>query len=147
MSDHHWTGVKPDPEQFIGFVYIIEDRTTGKAYVGRKNYWLARSKKGCKSRVNDKGSPKWKPECWKESDWHNYKGSSKALLKHLTEHPDHEYTFEILAQVKSKGRLSYEECKAQWDRDVLCARLDDGSYKYLNGNIQAIRFRPKEEAN
>lgn len=145
MSDHHWAGETPDPERYLGFVYLITDELTGKAYVGRKNYWIARSKKGCKSRVTDKGSDKWKPECWKASDWEYYKGSSKALRDHMRDHADHEYSFVILKQVQSKGRLSYEECKEQWKRDVLCARLPDETYRYLNGNIQAIRFRPKKE--
>lgn len=146
INQGHWTGATVDPGKHIGFVYIIRDRTTGQAYVGRKQVWMSKSGvKGCKSRTPDRGSPKWKQCCWRESDWRVYSGSSKSLLAHFKLHPEHEYEYEVLRTCATKGRLSYEEAKEQWKHDVLDARLSDGSYKFFNGNIQAIKFRPKSE--
>jgi len=35
----HWTGKKPDPENYFGFVYEITNNLTGRKYIGRKFYW------------------------------------------------------------------------------------------------------------
>jgi len=144
VVDHHWTGITPDPLNNWGFIYIIRDVTTGQGYVGRKQYFFAKQgAKGCKSRVVDRSSPKWKCSCWIPSNWKTYKGSSKILDKHMATHPDHEYTFEIIHQCHSRGELSYWEVRYQWELLVLTARLPDGTRQYFNGNIGGIKFIPK----
>lgn len=145
MNDQgHWTGVPVNPDTHFGFVYCITDNTTGHAYIGRKQIWRAKQGvQGCKSRVMDRGSDKWKTECWAEADWKYYSGSSKRWTQHLKDNPDNEYTFEVLHAVDAKGLLTYFEAREQWDRRVLETKLPNGERKYFNGQIGAIKFIPK----
>lgn len=144
INQGHWTGLTADPDNFFGFVYMIKDNTTGQAYIGRKVYWMSKQGvTGCRSKSQDRRSPKWKACCWKESDWRVYKGSSKNLKQHMKDHPSHDYEYIILKQYASRGTLTYGELKAMWDADVLTARLPNGDYKFFNMQIGAIKFRPK----
>lgn len=145
MSQGHWVGLEADPDNYLGFVYLIEDLTTGRKYIGKKNFWVSKPKvRGCKSKSQDKGSPKWKQCCWKESNWKVYKGSSKTLAKHMKDNPKNEYRYTILHHCRSKGVLSYTECKEMYDRRVLEKLLPNGEYEYFNLAIGAIKFRPKD---
>ena len=150
MNDQgHWIGPEVDPERHFGFVYEITHIPSGKKYIGRKQIWKAKQRvSGCRSRVMDRSSAKGNPKCWEEAKWKDYCGSSKNLLSHMAEHDKSEYTFVILEVCVSKGELSYCEARAQWDARVLEDKLPDGTYRYWNGQIQAIKFRPKlqEEA-
>lgn len=148
MSNGHWAGLTPDPVHNIGFIYLIEDLTTGYKYVGKKNYWVAKQGvSGCKSKCQDRGDPKWNPKCWRDSNWRVYKGSSKALTQHIKDNPMNNYRFTILRNCRSRGVLSYCECEEQYDRRVLTHRLDNGKYEYFNLSIGAIRFRPKVDVS
>lgn len=140
----HWIGLKADTKDNFGFIYIIRDKTIGRAYIGKKQFWAKKPKtKGCKTAVADKGSPKWKHCCWKESDWRTYRGSSKSLAKHMKEFPDNDYEYEILYLCRSRGVLTYSETQEQWRRDVLGMKMTDGNtYRYWNRAIGAIKFRP-----
>lgn len=151
MDQGHWKGIKVDPSKHIGFVYLIHHMPSGKSYIGRKQIWKAKANaKGCRSRVMDISSPKWNPACWVESDWRVYCGSSKNLLAHMAKHPKKEYTFRVLEVCVSKGELTYCEARAQWKYKVLEEKLPNGEYKFFNGQVGAIKFRPKlqmEETN
>lgn len=139
----HWGGVPPDPEKSLGFIYLIEDLTTRQKYIGKKNYWISKpGAEKCKSKVHDRCSDKWKESCWKESNWKTYKGSSKFLTKYMNDNPDHEYHYTILKNCRSRGVLSYWECRELWDRKVLESLLPNGEHEYFNLSINAIRFRP-----
>lgn len=140
----HWLGEKADPYNYFGFIYIIRDLTTGRNYVGKKQYWLSTKAKRCKGKITDRQSEKWKCRCWKESDWRSYKGSSKSLNKWMKENPDNDYDFIILYQCRSKGILHYKELKELWERDVLATKMESGDYLYFNRSIGAIKFRPPE---
>lgn len=145
MKSSHWVGLEADPDNYLGFIYLIEDLTTGQKYVGKKNYWVAKPKAvGCRSKSQDKGSPKWKPSCWKESNWRVYKGSSKPLAKHMRDNRSNKYRYTILHHCRSKGVLSYTECREMYDRRVLESLLPNGEYEYFNLAIGAIKFRPKD---
>lgn len=140
----HWTGLEVNPDKHFGFIYRITHNPSGRRYIGRKQIWMAKQGvKGCRSRVMDRQSPKWNDKCWRESNWKVYTGSSKNLLKHISEHDVSEYTFEIIEICTSRGELTYCEARAQWDARVLEATLPDGSYEYFNGQIGACKFRPK----
>ena len=148
-TTNHWQGLTPEPEKYFGFVYLIEHKPTGRKYVGRKNFWLKNSstkKRKCKSALPDRGSDKWKPECWRESDWRTYKGSSKNVMEAMAKDPEG-WTFTIIRQCRSRGVLTYCEVMEQWDRRVLHSKLPDDTYEYMNRQIGAIKFRPKEELN
>jgi len=141
----HWIGLKADTKNYFGFIYIIRDITSGRKYIGKKQFFGARRvMKGCKSKITDRQSPKWKTCCWREMAWRVYSGSSKSLDKWMTAHPDHKYVFEIIHLCRSKGVLHYLELKEMWERDVLRLKLESGEYEYFNRSIGAIRFRPPE---
>jgi len=146
MSNHHWKGEIPDPTRYFGFIYLIECTLTGKKYVGKKQYWASKPSPGCKSRVTDKTSTKWKESCWKKGDWEKYTGSSKEFNSYIREIGKDNFVFTILSQHESKGSLHYAEIKEQVIRDVLTAELSPGEYEYFNKQIAAIKFRPKRES-
>ncbi len=146
MSDQgHWGGETADPYNNFGFIYLISDLTSGRFYVGKKQFWSVAKRKGCKSRVTDRQSDKWKCRCWQEMPkWREYKGSSPSLKKWMKENPTNNYKYEILYQCRSKGVLHYKELKELWSRDVLSVKMEDGEYLYFNRSIGAIKFRPPE---
>jgi len=139
----HWVGLEPDPKNYFGFVYLITDLTNGKAYIGKKQYYVVKSGvKGCTSKVSDRQSPKWKSKCYKESDWHYYKGSSPSLKKYMKENPDHNYRYEIIRNCRSRGTLHYAEVEAMVRYGVLWVTDDNGEHIFFNRQIPATRFRP-----
>ena len=52
----HWKyTTKPDPKSHFGFVYLITNKKTGKAYVGCKQYWhRIKRKKGSSKQLSEK---------------------------------------------------------------------------------------------
>jgi len=128
--DTHWTGKRPDPDNYYGFLYLITNKLTGKKYVGRKFYhrWSKRKKVG-------------------ESNWRNYTGSCKPLNDDIAEHGKENFTFLMLKQYKTRGNVVYYEANYQHKKDVLIARDADGNRMWYNNNISAIRFIPKNEEN
>ena len=141
-NNGHWGGLKADPYHYLGFIYLIEDKTTGRSYVGRKQYWVAKQVKGCKSKTTDKRHPKWRGKCWKESNWRDYQGSSPSMKKWREGNPDNEYVHTILCQCYSKSELHYKEVEELVLRGVLWKKLPDGSdHEYFNRSIPATRFR------
>lgn len=109
--------------EYVGFVYLITERDTGKKYVGKKFFWATR-------RLPPLKGQKRKRTVKKQSDWMDYYGSSETL-KILVEHKGGEaYYREILHLCKTKGECSYLEAKEQFDRDVL---LRDDYYNAFIG--------------
>lgn len=136
-SEHHWEGLIPQPDKYFGFVYLIECQIDGSKYIGKKQYWMAKPKaKGCKSRVGDKSSDRWKDSCWKESNWKSYTGSSKAFNEHIKKIGKENFRFTILGQYAARGDLVYAEARQQMVRDVM---KDD---KYFNGQVSSVKFKP-----
>jgi hypothetical protein len=127
MSDAdlgHWEyyGSPFDPDDYFGFIYLITctDPENPKRYIGRKQFHQYR--KG-KDRV--------------VSNWKNYSSSSKHINNMVDELGSDQFKYEILQLFETKGGLSAGEVKVQWELDVL----------YLNRQIGAIKFIPKEEVN
>jgi len=144
-TDHHWIGVKPNPHEYFGFIYVITDVTAGRYYVGKKQYWAARRIKGCRSKVTDKRSSKWKSKCWSESDWRFYKGSSKNLQAWMEDHPTHQYEYRIVKQCRAKGTLHYSEIEALVRSGCLWIRsCETGEPLFFNRQIPACKFRPQD---
>ncbi len=141
-KDHHWSGLSPRPDQYFGFVYVITDHTTGRLYIGKKQYWMSKRIKGCKTKISDRQSPKWKHCCWRVSDWKLYKGSSKSLAQWMEEHPDNHYEYSIIRQCRSKGTLHFAEVEALVRSGSLWIREEDGEHVFFNRQIPATRFRP-----
>lgn len=112
-----------DLQEYVGFVYRITERDTGKKYIGKKFFWATRKLPPLKGQ-------KRKRTKRTISDWQNYFGSSEEL-KQLVEEKGHDaYHREILRLCKTKGECSYYEAKLQFEYDVL---LRDDYYNEFIG--------------
>lgn len=103
-------------ESFFGFVYKIENKITGKYYIGKKQCNRKIKKKPLKGRVN-------KRITISESDWKTYTGSSNDLNEDIKKYGKENFNFTILKVCGSKWELAYEEIKEQLKRDVLMDKL------------------------
>jgi len=97
------------PEKFIGFVYIIENLRTKRKYIGKKNFYFAKTKqiKGKKKRYKV------------ESDWKEYYGSNDKLNEDVNLLGKHNFSREIIRFCSSKGEMTYFEAKYQFENSVL----------------------------
>lgn len=111
-----------DIGEYIGFVYIITDKTNNKKYVGKKLFKSSRKIPPLKGRTRRRTKIS-------ESDWKEYYGSSDEVKLLVEQNGISNYTREILHLCHRKGEMSYLEAKEQFDRDVL---LSD---EYYNGII------------
>ena len=121
----HYNGVEFTSEMigdYVGFVYIITDRTNNKKYVGKKLFQSKRRLKPLKGKTR-------KRTVIKESDWKEYYGSSEEVKQLVEQMGADAFHREILHLCNAKGEMSYLEAKEQFDRNVL---LDD---EYYNGII------------
>lgn len=117
------------PDDCAGFVYLITNLANGKKYIGKKlskfsktTYKTVTLKNGTKKKKKIKGHI--------ESDWRDYWGSSKELLKDIEALGHIHFRREILHICKTKAECSYIEAREQMDRRV----LEDP--KYYNNGIQ-----------
>ena len=139
-DSHHWVGLRPDPSKFFGFIYSIHHLSTGKRYIGKKQYWFSAGKKG--QRVKDLNNPKWNRLLWKDSDWRFYTSSSKDLNAAIKECGKDDFEFTILSQHSNSRDLHYSEVEALVDADALVLVDEDGAYVYYNKSIPDVKFRP-----
>jgi len=97
------------PEGFIGFVYLIENLNNNKKYIGKKNFYFSKTKqvKGKKKRIKV------------ESDWKDYFGSNDLLQEDAKNANYENIRRDIVRLCKSKGEMSYIECKLQFQNNVL----------------------------
>jgi hypothetical protein len=108
---------------YIGFVYMITDKSNDKKYVGKK---LFKSKRRLPPL---KGKSRRRTKVI-ESDWQEYYGSSEEVKLLVEEKGADNFRREILHLLMSKGELSYMEAKEQFDRNVL---LSDDYYNEFIG--------------
>ena len=110
-----------DIGHYVGFVYIIENLTSHKAYVGKKLFHFTKSKqiKGKKKRFKV------------ESDWQTYYGSNDLLNEHVNSLGKDNFRRTILRLCISKGEMTYFEAKYQFEYGVL------ESDKWYNSHIMA----------
>ena len=125
----HWKYIgKPDIQNKFGFVYIITNKKTGKAYIGCKQYWLY--KKGKKAR---------------QSNWKVYMGSSKSLTEDIKKLGKRNFKFEMLAEYKNKRSLRYYECYYQMKYNVLASVLEGTDEPaFYNNYVGGKWYRPVE---
>ena len=125
----HWKYAgKPDIESKFGFVYIITNKKTGKAYIGCKQYW--HYKKGKKAR---------------QSNWKVYMGSSKSLIEDIKKLGKRNFKFEMLAEYKNKRSLRYYECYYQMKYNVLASVLEGTDEPaFYNNYVGGKWYRPVE---
>lgn len=98
-----------DLENYIGFVYIIENKTNNKMYIGKKLLKFKRTKK-VKGRIR---------KVYVDSDWKKYWGSNKNLQEDVLELGPDNFERKILCFCKSKGEMNYYEAKYQFELRVL----------------------------
>jgi len=110
-------------EGFVGFVYLITNKTNGKKYIGKKLF--------SKAKTYQKNNRKRRTRV--KSDWEIYTGSN-ALLNEDIKQGD-EIEKEILHLCKSKGWASYYETLEILQRNAL---QDDKYYnQWVSCKIQA----------
>ena len=110
-----------------GFVYLIENLTNNKKYIGKKNFWERRK------------DPKTGRRKKKESNWKDYYGSCDELKDDVKELGKDHFKREILYLCKHKKSMSYYETYEQFRRDVIM-RED-----YYNTNIEGKFFSSEKE--
>jgi serine/threonine protein kinase len=108
---------------YVGFVYLITDKSNDKKYVGKKLLTSKRKLPPLKGKTR-------KRNVVKETDWQKYYGSSEQVKLMVEEKGVDNFYREILYLCISKGQLGYLEAKYQFEHDVLLR--DD----YYNGIIQ-----------
>lgn len=114
--------------KWYGFIYLIENTTTGRRYIGKKSFHTRKKRKG-------------KPfgRQWR-SDWWSYWGSSKELSQDIRTLGADKFTRTVLSIWKTEKQLSYAEEEQHFKNDVLRARMSDGSRAFYNGNIAGRYF-------
>jgi hypothetical protein len=122
-----WEGLPIDWDQHEGFVYLVTNNLTGKAYIGLKHFWIRK-----------------KTKLIGESNWRTYKSSSYPLLKDLELLGTHNFTFTILSCHRTIQDTIFAEAAEQIKRNVLKEVLEDGTAAYYNDNILSKFFRPKD---
>lgn len=117
------------PADTIGFVYIIENLTNGRRYIGKKLFTFSKtSYKIVKLKNGTKKKKKIKSKI--PSDWQDYYGSSIELNNDVNILGKENFKREILYFAKTKAEASYIEAKFQFEYKVL------ESLDFYNNNIQ-----------
>jgi hypothetical protein len=107
--------------KYFGFIYLIEEHSTGMNYVGQKCFHSFRTPKGKKNKKKI------------ESDWKIYGSSNKGLaakVKISELEKNNKYTFTMLAITQDKSSLNYSEVRWMMIANAL------GSDKWYNDNLK-----------
>ena len=114
----------PNLEKF-GFVYIITNIKSGKAYVGCKQYFMGKKKT--------------------LSKWEQYTGSSKYLNADIEKIGKEKFKFEVIAEYKNKRSLRYYEAYYQMKWNVLTAVIEGTDESaFYNSYVGGKFYRPIE---
>jgi hypothetical protein len=124
----------PEHDKYVGFVYRITDRVTGKFYIGKKVFTKSQKKKiGVREKALTKTRKTFK-RVTGESDWKKYYGSSKELKADVKTFGPERFERVIIRLCKTKKYLNYCELANHILSDV----LKNNSY---NGNILGRYYR------
>lgn len=123
---------------WYGFVYLIENLSNGKKYIGRKYLTKAGYKtvKGKRKKIRV------------ESDWGDYYGSSPSLKEDIEKFGKQNFKRTILRLCKTRGECNYFETKYIFDNDAI---LNPNYYNnWVSCKIQAshvknLLFQPEQE--
>ena len=113
----------------FGFVYLIENKVSGRKYVGRKYFWSFRKPKGKNRKVKS------------ESDWKKYYGSCQELKEDIIKFGRENFSRTMLSVHKTGGKTNFEETRQLFANNVLTESLDDGIPAWYNSNILSRYFR------
>ena len=120
----------------FGFVYLIENLSTGRKYIGRKYFTSAGYKQ-----VNGK-----KKKIRKPSDWQDYYGSNDTLKREVAAAGESNYRRIILHLCKSKSECSYWETYEIMSRHALLSENyynDWVTAKIRKDHLKSIAVRHK----
>ena len=135
MDLGHWIYDGDFPSDCYGFIYQIENKLTGKKYIGKKQTVKKLKRPPLKGKKN-------KRTVITESDWKTYTGSCRELNEDIEDIQKENFAFIILRICYNKWELSYYEAKLQFELEVLLS--DD----YYNGIINCrIGKVPKRNEN
>ena len=134
------------PEGTYGFIYETKHIPSGKKYLGKKVLFFERNKrlgkralealKEERAKKGIKGRVPLKQKVITESDWKDYYGSHKDILKLVKEGTKKDFCRKILCYVPIKKLLTYFECKYLFINEVL-----EYSEEYINDNILGKFYR------
>lgn len=93
-----------DAELYEGFIYRIERKEDGRAYIGRKLFRFSKKRPPLKGRKN-------KRHYKVDSDWMTYTGSCNGLNKDIEELGHDAFTYTIIELCMYKSDMAYFECK------------------------------------
>ena len=142
------TDISDMPEGTYGFIYETTHKPTGLKYIGKKVLYFERNKRLGKKALEELrlerkakgigGRVPLKQKVVTESDWKEYYGSHKDILKYVKESKDLRGDFEkkILAFVPNKKLLTYYECKYLFINEVL-----ENRDNYINDNVLGKFYR------
>lgn len=102
----HWCppeGVESIPDNTIGFVYKITDKSSGKYYIGCKQTYKKIRRKPLKGKKRVRID-------YKDSDWRTYCSSSGVIAESVKDNESN-FKFEILSFHESKTSLKIEETR------------------------------------
>jgi hypothetical protein len=100
----HWEcNLDEIPEDAIGFVYRITDKTNNKFYIGCKQLFRTETRPPLKGK-------KRKRKVVKDSDWRTYCSSSGVISESIKANEEN-FVFDILSFHSSKCALKIEEAR------------------------------------
>lgn len=118
-----------DIGKYIGFVYLITNKTNNRRYVGKKLFWFSKIR-------TIKGKKKKEKAL---SDWQDYWSSSEELKDEVKKLGEKNFTREILYLCNNKGTMSYLELREQIDRRVL--ETNDYYNAFVGGKIHKTHVK------
>jgi hypothetical protein len=125
-------------DDWFGFIYRIIEKSTGKEYIGKKQFH-SKKRKIVKGKKNRK-------VIISESNWRTYRSSSDELKARIEEFGEDNYIFIIETLHRTKGGLSYAEIEAQVTEDALRVKNENGERKFYNKCIGNIKFIPPDKS-
>lgn len=117
-----------DPADWVGFIYTITNKTTGRSYIGKKVFRNKKRLPPLKGKTRARLSNP-------ESKWRTYQSSCKELQEDIQRQGEDAFTFTIVKLCSGKCEMSYSEEEMQFRCDVLRARLPSGEKMWYNGTI------------
>lgn len=125
------------PEDVVGFVYMITNRSTGRKYIGKK---LSKFKKIRlkTSRLKNGTKKKSKIRYEIDSDWQTYYGSNTVLSEEVKTTGSENFNRQILRYCYSKNELNYWEAKYQFDYGVLLS--DDWYNEWISVKVRKLKI-------
>ena len=143
------TEISDMPKGTYGFIYETFHKPSGLKYIGKKVLYFERNKRLGKKALEALreerkakgigGRVPLKQKVVTESDWKDYYGSHKDILKLVKESKDLRADFErrILDFVPNKKLLTYFECEHLFINEV----LETYSHQYINDNVLGKFYR------